>query len=202
MRCPTVCPVSLLDAAYELWLDKTWGRRAVVVFTVQPDRLRRMDVATGPCVPQSGLKRPLQGVLAQDLGESPAQSAALFTALTGHAPEGALVVLEEAGSGRLSVCSETFLNAMADACEEHLALADADEAAGRKDLPTFARAYDELAVAWRQAVRWPRHVAPLSQRLGRLGSARHARLKEQPLYMWHGPSVPMFAIATGRMPDR
>lgn len=191
----------LLDAAYELWLDKTWGRRAVVVFTVPPDRLRRMDVATGPCVPRAGFERPLQGALAQDLGESPAQSAALFTALTGRAPEGALVVLDEAGRGRLSVCSETFLNAMADACEEHLALADADKAAGSKAMPTSARAHDELAAAWRQAVRWPRHVAPLGRRLARLGWARQARLKEQPLYMWHGPSVPVFAIATGRVPD-
>lgn len=191
----------LLDAAYELWLEKTWGRRAVVVFTVPPDRLRRMDVATGPCVPRAGLKRPLQGALAQDLGESPAQSAALFTTLTGQAPERALVVLEEAGRGRLSVCSETFLNAMADTCEEHLALADADRAAGRKDLPTFVRAQEELAGAWRQAVRWPRHVVPLGQRLGRLGWARQARLEDQPLYMWHGPSVPMLGIATGRTPD-
>lgn len=49
---------------------------AVVVFTVPEKRLREMDVETGPCVPTGGRKRPLAGVLRQDGGECPEQTAA------------------------------------------------------------------------------------------------------------------------------
>jgi hypothetical protein len=53
---------------------------AVVVSTTPERELRRMDVATGPCVPTGGRRRPLAGPTRQDHGETPRHTAALLKA--------------------------------------------------------------------------------------------------------------------------
>lgn len=187
------------------WFWLTIGRRAVVVFTVSDTKqLQRMDVATGPCVPRAGQKKPLQGPMSQDFGESPEQSAALYTALTGLPSVGALELVERARRGQLSVCSSAFLTAMADAGDRHLELADEDEANGnRKELPLFSAAQDDLTSAWRQAVRWPQHDHDsVRNRLGRLGLARQAHHRGQDMFFWHGPAVATHRVVSGTSPYR
>ncbi len=84
---------------------------AVVVFTTPERELRRMDVATGPCVPTGGRRRPLAGPTRQDHGETPRHTAALLTG--------------QPAAGR-------FIDAMADASEELSRLAAEDEARGTR----------------------------------------------------------------------
>ena len=52
-----------------------------------------MDVRTGPCVPLPGRKHSIKSVHSQDYGETPDQTAALFTVLTGKVSEAALEML-------------------------------------------------------------------------------------------------------------
>jgi hypothetical protein len=60
----------------------------VVVFTVPTRRLGAMDVATGPCVSASGSGKALCSALSQDRGETPRQTAALYSVLTGRSAGG------------------------------------------------------------------------------------------------------------------
>ncbi len=99
---------------------------SVVVFTVPEKRLREMDVATGPCVPTAGRKRPLVGASRQDGGEYPEQTSALYTALTGRPADEALSLLAREKQGRLYAATPAFHDAMADASERLDALRAAD----------------------------------------------------------------------------
>lgn len=164
---------------------------AVVVFTTPERELRRMDVATGPCVPTGGRRRALAGPSRQDHGETPRHTAALLTALTGQPAAGALEVVARAGEGVLHVCSEGFLDAMADAREELGRLASEDQVTGSRLREARMEQYD---TAWRTATRWPRRVESTSHRLHRLHWALTARERGQPLYCWHGPSAPMYEV--------
>jgi hypothetical protein len=169
----------------------------VVVFTVPSSRLAEMDVATGPCVPRPGKKTSLSSPLTQDGGETRELTKALYTALTGNDAKDSLVILGRSGDGVLSKFSREFLDAMADANERQLRLADADEEAGNADLPGFSAAQDDIDRAWMAAADWPRSVVSTKNRLVRLGSARVARERGQELYCWHGPAVPQFVIVQG-----
>jgi hypothetical protein len=122
---------------------------------------------------------------------------ALYTALTGDDSKDSLVILERSGDGALSKFSKEFLDAMADANERHLRLADADEEAGNADFPGFSAAQDDLDRAWMAAADWPRSVVGTKNRLVRLGDASVARKRGQELYCWHGPAVPQFVIVQG-----
>jgi hypothetical protein len=174
---------------------------AVVVFTVPEDKLASMDLALGPCVPLPGRKRPLRSPLNQHVGETRLLTAALYSALTGNPADEALERFSQAGDGVLSRCTDRFVDAMADANKLLLRLADEDEAGGDRALTTFAkqqRAYDR---AWMAAGAWPLAVVGTRNRLVRMGSASLAREKGQPLYCWHGPSVPQFLLVTGHGPN-
>lgn len=166
---------------------------AVVVFTTRERELRCMDVATGPCVPTGGRKRSLAGLSRQDHGETPRHTAALLTALTGEPAAGALEVVARKGRGVLHVCTERFVNAMADAREELVQLAAEDQARGSRLRDARMEQYDK---AWRSATKWPRRVESTSHRLVRLDWALTARERGQPLYCWHGPSAPMYEVVT------
>lgn len=172
-----------------------------VVFCCSLDDLAAMSVAKGPCVPLTDTARALASVLAQDGGETPALTAALYSALTGRSSATALKLVGREGKGQLSRCSSSFVGAMAAASRETLRLADEDEARGdHKDLPAFQRYQDALSDAWMKAGRWPREVIGLQNRLVRLARARDAEEKGLPLFVWHGPPVPQFVLAQGTGP--
>jgi hypothetical protein len=184
-------------------LMRPWRLRTditAVVFTCPEADLARFSVTTGPCVPPTGSERPLVSRLLQDGGETPALTAALYTALTGRPAADALRVVEQRGRAVLSVCSDHFLDAMADCCEESLRLADEDEEKGDKNLTIFGAQQDAICNAWMRAGRWPRQVAGLQNRAVRLGTAREARQAGQRLFVWHGPSVPQFIVVAGQGP--
>lgn len=167
---------------------------AVVVFTVPEKRLSGMRVATGPCVPAPGRKRPLVGLGRQDGGEQPEQTAALYTALTGHAPEGVLRLVAREGRGRLFLCSPEFVTAMAEAKDLLDELAARDEQRGNAEPSAFVAQYSAWDRAWRATGAWPRSVSGTSHRLGRLHWAQVARDRGQPLHVWHGPRVEEYEV--------
>ncbi len=172
---------------------------AVVVFTVPEKRLREMDVATGPCVPTGGRKKPLAGVLRQDGGEYPHQTAALYTALTGEPSHGALELLQQQRRGSLYVCSGAFVDAMADAHAESLTLIAEDEANGNtKEYPAFIARQNEIADEWLGVGDWPPSVVGTGNRLGRMAWAATAGQRGQRLYVWHGPRVQEYVVRSGR----
>jgi hypothetical protein len=185
------------------WLARVRGDLdygiAVVVFTKPERDLRLMDVDTGPCVPTGGRKRALVGPTRQDLGETPRHTAALLTALTGEAAEGALEVVARRGKGVLHVCTERFVNAMADARAELSRLAEQDKAQGA-DNDLWESRMVQYDSAWRMATDWPRLVTATSHRLDRLWEAQKARVREQPLYCWHGPTAPMYRVVSRDRP--
>lgn len=185
------------------WLARVRGDLdfaiAVVVFTKPERDLRLMDVDTGPCVPTGGRKRALVGPTRQDLGETPRQTAALLTALTGEPAEGAFEVVAERGKGVLQICTERFVNAMADARAELSRLAEQDKTQGA-DSGLWEARMAEYDSAWRMATSWPRLVTSTSHRLARLWEAQKARELEQPLYCWHGPAAPMYQVVSRDRP--
>ncbi len=150
-----------------------------------------MDVTTGPCVPTGGRRRALAGPSRQDHGETPRHTAALLTALTGEPAGGALEVVAREGKGVLHVCTECFVNAIADARQQLVQLAAEDPARGSHLRDARMERYDE---AWRSATKWPRRVESTSHRLERLHWALTARERGHPLYCWHGPSAPMYEV--------
>lgn len=171
-----------------------------VVFAGDGTDLSRFSTETGPCVPLVAGGKALASVLTQHGGETPALTAALYTALTGRPRSEALVLLNRDGRGRLSRCSDEFVTAMAACCEESLCLADEDESRGYDDLPSFARQQDDVSRAWMHAGRWPREVVGLTNRLVRLGVARQAVASGKPVFVWHGPPMPQFVVTSGQGP--
>jgi hypothetical protein len=129
----------------------------------------------------------------QDTGETPEQASALYTVLTGRPSSEALRLVTTSGGGRLFACTDDFLNAMADASQAMLALADLD---------SFAEEQERLSTAWMKAAKWPDRYVSLKNRLHRLGDAGLARKKGLPLYFWFGPPVPMRSVVAGAGPYR
>lgn len=170
------------------------------MFTVPPKRLREMDVALGPCVPTGGRKRSLVGPLRQDRGETPRMTAALLTALTGSPAGCALTAIDSGGKGLLHECSEPFVQAMASANRLLSQLATEDKVRGDSELTSFVAKLEEYDLAWQAAVHWPREVVSTRNRLGRMGWARIALERNQPLYCWHGPAVAEFVVVSGEGP--
>ncbi|MCF6507960.1 hypothetical protein E9549_11175 [Blastococcus sp. MG754426] len=183
------------DVTLSSWVARALGDLdssvSVVVFTTSEREVRRMDVETGPCVAAGGRKRALAGLTRQDHGETPRHTAALLTALTGEPAAGALEVVARKGKGVLHVCTERFVNAMADAREELDQLAVEDQARGSRLRDARMEQFDK---AWRTATKWPRRVESTSHRLERLHWAVRAREREHALYCWHGPSAPMYEV--------
>jgi hypothetical protein len=171
-----------------------------VVFSCEDSELSRFSIETGPCVPLVPGGQSLVSALTQDGGETPALTAALHTALTGGSASEALLLIDQVGEGRLSRCSDGFVEAMGAASEESLRLADEDEARGDDELTTFVRHRAALSDAWMSAGRWPRSVVGLQNRLVRLDTAREARANGRPVFAWHGPAVPQLVVAPGEGP--
>ena len=69
-----------------------------VVFDCEESALATFDVESGPCVPLMSGGNPLVDPLCQDGGETPALTAALYTALTGRPAKDAFVGCESRGS--------------------------------------------------------------------------------------------------------
>jgi hypothetical protein len=173
---------------------------AAIIFSCDESDLARFSIATGPCVPLMEGGKSLLSPLTQHGGETPALTACLYTALTGHPADGALLPVDKLGKGRLSLCSDDFVNAMAASCEESLRLAGADEARGDEDLPSFSQHQEAVGAAWMRVGHWPREVVSLTNRLVRLGTAREAMAAGHHLFAWHGPSVPQFVVTSGQGP--
>lgn len=171
-----------------------------MVFSCDEPDLSRFSIQTGPCVPLLEGGKSLVSPLTQDDGETPALTAALYTALTGRPAGEALLLIEQVGRGRLARCSDDFVEAMAASAEESLRLADEDEARGDENLTSFSQHQDAVSAAWMCAGRWPRSVIGLQNRLVRLGTAREAAAKARPVFVWHGPPVPQFVVVSGRGP--
>jgi hypothetical protein len=173
-----------------------------VVFSCDESDLSRFSIEAGPCVPLVEGGRSLVTPLTQDGGETPSLTAALYSALTGRPPSEALHLVDRMGRGRLSRCSDGFVEAMAACCEESLRLADEDEARGDADLCSFTRHQEAVSRTWMREGRWPREAVGLKNRLVRLGTAREAAEKGQPLFVWHGPPVTQFVVTPGEGPYR
>ena len=165
----------------------------LVVFTVPEKRLSGMDVATGPCVAIPQRKRASVSAHNQEGSELPEQTAGLYTVLTGNSPVGVLNLCEERENGSLFKCSDSFVRAMADANRLLVRLADQAEASGG-DLSDFERQMQEWSDAWMRTVHWPASQVSLRNRLMRMGKARIAQEKTQPLFCWYGPRVPEFVV--------
>ena len=168
--------------------DVDWSTVAVV-FSVPDRRLREMDVATGPCLPIGGRKRPLRTPSAQDHGEGPEQTATLYTVLSGRPSHEALTLLEAKGKGSLYAFSEASFAAMLADDEVAGAILDQDkpgEAGVGLDL--FIRRQEELSAAWIATGVWPRAVTGTNHRL-RTGLAREAAAKGNRVFVWYGPAV-------------
>jgi hypothetical protein len=171
-----------------------------VVFACDESDLSKFSIESGPCVPLIEGGRSLVSPLLQDDGETPSLTAALYRALTGRPASEALHLVDRMGHGRLSLCAPLFVQAMATCSEELLRLADADEARGDADLTSFVTHQDTVSSAWMREGRWPREVVGLQNRLVRLGTAREALKKGEPLFVWHGPPVPQFVVVQGQGP--
>lgn len=163
----------------------------VVYFAADERKLARMDVALGPCVAAEGQKNPIVSPLSQDRGETPEQSEALFTVLTGRPSTEAFDTLSVQGRGTLFRCSAAFVDALADASQAMLAMRD-DEG--------FMEERERISLAWMQAIAWPDHYVSLVNRLDRLHGARVAREEGLAFYCWAGPSVPMRTLVSGTGP--
>jgi hypothetical protein len=167
---------------------------AVVVFTVPLRRLVEMDVATGPCVPVRGASKPVCSPLSQDRSETPQQTAALFSVLTGRPADGALIEVGRSGAGVLYRCADEFVDAMADANELLIRLGDQDEAAGDGEFSRFEAELSAYDRAWLAAGGWFPEMVSTRNRLTRLSWAMAARGSSQPLYCWFGPAVAQFVV--------
>jgi hypothetical protein len=58
----------------------------------------------------------------------------------------------------------------------------------------------KLDAAWMSAGRWHSAMVSTRNRLMRMGKARIAREKRQPLYCWYGPQLPEYKVVHGRGP--
>lgn len=173
-----------------------------VVFSVPEKRLREMDVALGPCVPLPGRARPLRGALNQQGPETPEQMRALFVVLGGPTSrrEAALELVATSGPGALYRCSDEFVDLMRTAIEELLRLVELDKANGDRDFTLFQGQHDALDAAWLKAGNWHRAQLGTGNRLPRMGWARRAAEKHQPLFCWYGPPVPTHVLVHGTGP--
>jgi hypothetical protein len=159
-----------------------------------------MDVATGPCVPVGARKHSLVSVHQQEGPESPEQMAALYTLLTGASGDDALHLVQEENGSRLYRCSDAFVDAMANTNELLVRLGDDDKARGDRAYTTFEAKMAELDAAWMSAGNWHSEMVGTRNRLMRMGKARVAREKGQPLYCWFGPQLREYTFVQGEGP--
>jgi hypothetical protein len=174
--------------------------QTAVIFSVPEKRLSAMDVATGPCVPAGGRKHALVSVHQQEGPERPDQMAALYSVLTGQSGSEALRLVDEKNGSTLYLCSDAFVDVMADTNQLLVRLGDADKERGDRSLSSFAAKMAELDAAWMSAGSWHSAMVSARTRLLRMGKARIAREKGQPLYCWYGPQLREYIVIRGRGP--
>lgn len=156
-----------------------------------------MDVAGGPCVPLPGRKTSVVSVHHQQGPERPEQMETLFTVLTGCPAPGALSLEAEVGDSQLFRCSDEFIAAMAEANRDLVRLSETDRSTGGS---AFEDRLAELDEAWLAAGNWHSGMISTRNRLMRLGRARIAEEKGQPLLCWYGPPVRESVVVSGRGP--
>ena len=171
-----------------------------MVFTVPVKRLTAMDVAHGPCVPLPGRKTSVVSVHQQEGPERPEQMEALYTVLTGEDRRGALIPVSERDGSRLFECSDSFVAAMADTNRLLVRLVEEDRVGGGPKGTAVATKLAELDAAWLAAGNWHSAMVGTSNRLMRIGKARIAQEKGQPLFCWYGPPVPEYVVIHGSGP--
>lgn len=156
---------------------------ALVVFTADDRMLRRMDVATGPCMSISG--RALVGPGRQLHGDTVAELTALYWALAGRTDDGALEPVGFAGRGELHRLRPDFAEAVASLVND-------------KDYESRERQFlDPVAQRWQATHRWQRGMqrGGLIMRLNDWGLtvAEGIRLGRE-AYCWRGPAVEMYEV--------
>jgi hypothetical protein len=124
--------------------------------------------------------------------------AALYSVLTGQSADAVLESVEASREGRLFRCSDAFVDAMADANELLVRLGDKDRERADKNLTAFTAQMSAYDAAWMAAASWPASMVSTRNRLMRLGKARIAREKLQPLFCWYGPRVPEYVVVSGQ----
>ena len=171
-----------------------------VVFTAPEKRLAAMDVALGPCVPLPGRKTSIVSVHQQEGPERPEQMTALYTVLTGDAPDGVLTLVSQREGGRLYRCSDEFVAVMANTERILATLAEADRGNRQFEGTPYDEKVAELDAAWLRLGNWHSAMVSTRNRLFRLAKARIAQEKGQPLFCWYGRPVPEYVVVQGSGP--
>jgi hypothetical protein len=125
---------------------------------------------------------------------------ALYTVLTGRPGDEALILVEQKDGGQLYRCADSFVHAMADANELLIRLRHHDEVNGDKEHTSSLAQRAEWNAAWLANGKWHASMMGTGNRLVRIGRARVARDKGQPLYCWYGPPVREYVVVQGRGP--
>jgi len=159
---------------------------ALIVFTADDRMLRRMDPATGPCLPVQG--RPLASRHLQMYGDTFEEVEALSSALSGQPEASTFAATVRVAPGELRRLSPTFASALAA-----LVSASTYEEQERSVLPVAER--------WHSSRSWPRGLE-----LGGLALRVHdwaATLAEglpkgRDGFCWRGPSVPVYDVTASK----
>lgn len=178
------------------------ARITAVIFSVPERRLSAMDVAVGPCVPLPGRKTSVASVHAQEGYETPAITSALYRVLTGLNDAELLTLLSEDGEGRLFRFADRFVAAMAEASRHLLTLIPGSPPPpdGEEDTTPFGLQRGRWDEAWMSQAEWHPEMVSTRNRLHRIGKAREAQEKGLSLYVWYGPRVPEYVVASGTGP--
>jgi hypothetical protein len=160
--------------------------RVVVVFT-RPERdVAKLEIATGPCIPRVGTKRPLVGVTNQQPGDA-TRYESLFRILVADPLAEPWAEERSVAEASLRVFSAESVDALAALNRENLRRQD--------ERPNE---YDwifepERAVLrrWMPSVQWPVGASSVPIEASELGNvaawARVAQERGQKLYCWSGP---------------
>jgi hypothetical protein len=178
------------------------ARLTAVIFSVPERRLSAMVVAAGPCVPLPERKTSVASVHAQVGYETPAITSTLFRVLTGRDDTELLTLIAREGEGRLYCFSDRFVAAMAEASRHLIELSHESPSPphGEEDGTPFGLQLTRWDEAWMREADWPLEMASTRNRVHRIGQARVAQEKGLPLYVWYGPRVPEYVVASGTGP--
>lgn len=170
--------------------------QVVVVFTRTEKEVARLNVATGPCVPRPGTKRPLVGVTNQQPGD-PSRYEALFRVLISDPSSEPWDEMTSTPPGRMSVFSSAFVNALAELNREGLRR----QVERPADYEYMLEPERLVLRAWMPLVDVPLgvHQAPNEVELiGASAWARSALDTGRKLYCWSGAGFNPWTVSPGR----